>query len=82
MYTDYPGYGSLHRREFIVYLRKYNRPVSDRHLTKRENTALIYNRRDTARESVTTQISTEYILFVSLFNNSKNGIAYRFFLIS
>ena len=50
--------------------------------TKRENTALIYNRRDTARESVTTQISTEYILFVSLFNNSKNGIAYRFFLIS
>jgi len=32
MYTDYPGYGSLHRREFIVYLRKYNRPVSDRHL--------------------------------------------------
>ena len=50
--------------------------------TKRENTALIYNRRDTAKESVTTQISTEYILFVSLFNNSKNGIAYRFFLIS
>ena len=49
---------------------------------KRENTALIYNRRDTAKESVTTQISTEYILFVSLFNNSKNGIAYRFFLIS
>ena len=76
MYTDYPGYGSLHRREFIVYLRKYNRPDT---FTKRENTALIYNRRDTARESVTTQISTEYILFVSLFNNSKNGIAYRFF---
>ena len=49
---------------------------------KRENTALIYNRRDTARESVTTQVSTECILFVSLFNNSKNGIAYRFFLIS
>ena len=50
--------------------------------TKRENTALIYNRRDTARESVTTQISTEYILFVSLFNNSKNGIAYRYFIIT
>ena len=41
---------------------------------KRENTALIYNRRDTARESVTTQVSTECILSVSLFNNSKNGI--------
>ena len=46
---------------------------------KCENTTLIYNRRDTARESVTTQVSTECILFVSLFNNSKNDIAYNLF---
>ncbi|EXY66897.1 hypothetical protein M085_0584 [Bacteroides fragilis str. 3986 N(B)19] len=30
---------------------------------KRENAALIYNRKDTARESVTTQVSTECMPF-------------------
>lgn len=79
MYTDYPDMVRSIGESLSFISESITGPSATDTFTKRENTALIYNRRDTARESVTTQISTEYILFVSLFNNSKNGIAYRFF---
>ena len=57
MYTDYIGESLSFISESIT-----GPSVTDTFI-KRENATLIYNRRDTPREIVTTQVSTECMPF-------------------